>query len=366
MRSVALCLFLTVLTGSLHAQHTVISDTLMPFAPRSYVCYRTNSPLQVDGRLSEAVWQAVPWTEDFLDIVGPQRPRPPYRTRVKMLWDDIYLYIGAELEEPHLWGRLLQRDTVIFYDNDFEVFIDPDGDTHQYYELEINARGTVWDLFLVKPYRDGGPALNAWDVHGLKAAVALRGTLNDPTDRDTGWTVELALPWKVLKEAAPGRRPPRAGDTWRMNFSRVEWHLEVVDGKYRKRRDPYTGKPLPEENWVWSPQGAVNMHMPERWGYVQFAGTAAGNGVELFHPDPYATVRWVLRRLYYRQRMFRRQRGRYAYTLDELDVPDAWRRTYRLVLDTTPSLYEIIATLPEGMRWHIRQDGRIWKTTYQP
>ena len=56
-----------------------------------------------------------------------------------MLWDDQFFYVGAELEEPHVWATLTERDSVIFHDNDFEVFIDPDGDTHLYYELEMNA-----------------------------------------------------------------------------------------------------------------------------------------------------------------------------------------------------------------------------------
>ncbi len=291
-----------------------------------------------------------------------RRPPPPYRTRVKLLWDDTYLYIGAELEEPHLWATLTRRDTVIFYDNDFEVFIDPDGDTHAYYELEINALGTVWDLLLLKPYRDGGPALDAWDIRELQAAVALDGTLNDPSDTDRGWTVELALPWEVLEEAAPEGRPPRPGEQWRMNFSRVQWPLEVVDGRYRKRRVPATGRPLPESNWVWSPQGVVNMHLPERWGYVQFSALVAGTGTEPFHPHPDEPVRWLLRQLYYRQRLFRERHGRYARTLDELEVPADWRVRYRLALQTTESLYEITATLPDGARLHIREDGRIWKT----
>ena len=60
-----------------------------------------------------------------------------------MLWDDDYFYIGAELREPHVWGTLTAHDSVIFHDNDFEVFIDPNGDNHEYYEFEINALGTV-------------------------------------------------------------------------------------------------------------------------------------------------------------------------------------------------------------------------------
>ena len=238
---------------------------------RNYICYRAGDPLEIDGHLDEAAWLAFDWSEDFVDIEGDIRPAPRWRTRVKMLWDDTYLYIGAELEEPHVWGTITQRDAVIFKDNDFEVFIDPDGDTYNYYELEINALGTVWDLFLPKPYRDGGKAVDAWDIEGLQAAVHIQGTINDPSDRDDLWTVELAFPWSALTEHAPGKRAPRGGERWRINFSRVQWRLEVIDGAYRKLTDPSTGEPLAEDNWVWSPQGAVNMHMPEMWGIVEFS-----------------------------------------------------------------------------------------------
>ena len=244
---------------------------------RHYVCYRTPEPLAVDGRLDEPAWQAAAWSEPFVDIEGYDRPLPRWRTRFKMLWDDSYLYIGAELEEPHVWATLTQRDAVIYRDNDFEVFIDPDGDTHDYYEIEINALGTVWDLFLNKPYRDGGKAATEWNIDGLLAAVSIRGTINDPSDRDQGWTVELGIPWSALIEHAPEGRVPRDGESWRLNFSRVQWRLEQVDGGYRKLTDPSTGVPLPEDNWVWSPQGAVNMHMPEMWGVVMFSDSVIGS-----------------------------------------------------------------------------------------
>ena len=66
-----------------------------------------------------------PWTTDFVDIQGGAKPTPRFRTRAKLLWDDDYLYIAAELEEPHVWATLTQHDSVIFQDPDFEVFIDP-------------------------------------------------------------------------------------------------------------------------------------------------------------------------------------------------------------------------------------------------
>src|SRR5262249_10094902 len=86
--------------------------------PRGYVCYRAASPVTVDGRLDEMAWRDAPWTEEFVDIEGDRKPRPRFRTRVKMLWDDQFFYVAAEMEEPHVWGTLTEHDAVIFHDND--------------------------------------------------------------------------------------------------------------------------------------------------------------------------------------------------------------------------------------------------------
>jgi hypothetical protein len=235
-----------------------------------------------------------------------------------MLWDDEFLYIGARLEEPHVWGTLIEKNSIIFNDNDFEVFIDPDGDNHNYYEFEINALGTIWELTLEKPYKDGGPAVHGTNIAGLRSAVHIDGTLNDPSDADRGWSVEVAIPWKGLAPYGAASLPPRDGDIWRMNFSRVEWRHEIVDGRYRRVPD------TSEDNWVWSPQGVIDMHCPERWGFVRFAkslagdGAAAGTGAGELGPDPAIGARDLLMDVYYGQRGFRARQGRWAASLEEL------------------------------------------------
>lgn len=336
-------------------------------ALRYYMCFRTPQPLTIDGRLDEEAWKKVYWSEDFLDIEGKNKPKPRFRTRVKMLWDDQYFYIGAELEEPHVWATLKERDSVIYLDNDFEVFIDPDGDTHNYYELEINALNTVWDLLLVKPYRDGGPAIHSWDIQGLKTAVYIDGTLNNPNDKDRGWSVEIAIPWEVLKEAAPFKKKPEPGDKWRVNFSRVEYRTVIENGTYVKAKDPKSGQVLPEDNWTWAPQGVINIHYPEMWGYVQFTATEAGKAKEYCDEDPEAEVKWALRRIYYRQRNFMAGKGHFALNLEELNLAKdkelkikGWN--YPPAIMATESLFEAVYTNKKGEKWHIRQDGLIWKT----
>ena len=65
---------------------------------------------------------------------------------------------------------------MIFRDNDFEVFIDPDSDNHNYCEIEVNANGALWDLFLAKPYREGfGPVIHNWETVASSEATESGG-----------------------------------------------------------------------------------------------------------------------------------------------------------------------------------------------
>ncbi len=221
--------------------------------PLSYECERASAPIKIDGRLDDAAWAKAKWTSDFVDIEGSAKPKPRFRTRAKMLWDDQYLYIAAELEEPDVKATLTEHDSVIFHDSDFEVFIKPLPDTLSYYEFEMNALNTGWDLFLDKPYKMQGEADNSWDIEGLKTAVKIQGTLNLSSDTDRGWTLEIAYPLSAF-ESRQHVPHPKDGTQWRINFSRVEWKV----GQAR------------EDNWVWTPQGIVDMHVPEMWGFLNF------------------------------------------------------------------------------------------------
>ncbi|MCM4169548.1 hypothetical protein KCTC52924_00329 [Arenibacter antarcticus] len=258
--------------------------------PRSYIAYNTNDVMVIDGKMDENAWKLAPWSEDYIDIEGELTPT--YTTRMKMLWDNNYLYVLAQMEEPHIWATLKQRDTVIFYNNDFEIFINPDGDTHNYYEFEMNAHNTLWDLFITKPYRNNGnKVIDSWDIQGIKSAVDIRGTLNNSSDTDEGWTVEIALPWSVITEASKDGKIPE-NDFWRLNFSRVNWDFDITNGRYSRKKDA-KGSYMPEYNWVWSPQGVVNMHEPEHWGYVYFSSEPAGGKAEFTIPQD-DHIKWYL------------------------------------------------------------------------
>ncbi|WP_209404361.1 carbohydrate-binding family 9-like protein [Pseudozobellia sp. WGM2] len=261
--------------------------------PRSYIVQRTTDSIEIDGQANEDSWGEVEWSDDYIDIEGVKSPK--YRTRMKMLYDDTNLYFFTEMEEPHVWANLKQRDTVIFYNNDFEIFIDPDGDTHNYYEFEMNALNTVWDLFLTKPYRNHGKIIDSWDIQNLKTAVHVNGTINDSNDIDKGWAVEIAIPWRVITEASKTKGIPK-NEFWRINFSRVNWDHDLNNGKYSRKKDDH-GKFLPEYNWVWSSQGVINMHEPEHWGYLYVSDTKVGEKVDFqISKDEY--LKWNLYKQY--------------------------------------------------------------------
>ena len=327
---------------------------LVPWAPATYVCPRLASAPVIDGVPDEAAWQAAPWSSPFTDIQGPLADPPRHLTHVRLGWDDTHLYVAARLDEPHVWATLSERDAVIYHDNDFELFIDPDSDNHLYGELEINALGTVWDLLLARPYRDGGPAIDAWDIAGLQSAVAIDGTLNDPSDVDRGWSVELAIPWHVLGAIAGRTCPPEPGDVWRLNFSRVQWRTEVAGGAYRKIVDERTGKPLPEDNWVWSPQGLIAMHCPEMWGEVLF-DDGGGLGFEASPEHTRIAMATLLMPVYYRQRVFHEANGRFAATLAELGLGDErlplWPDGPGLAARDMPMIPGFTLTLDGGDDW---------------
>ncbi|MCC9137876.1 carbohydrate-binding family 9-like protein [Pontibacter silvestris] len=332
--------------------------------PKSYVAFFADKAPVIDGDINDDVWQVTSWTEEFIDIEGDAQPKPAFDTRVKMVWNNTHLFIAAEIKEPHVWATLKQRDEIIFHDNDFEVFINPENSTHQYYEIEVNAFNTIFDLFMGKPYRNGGGAMIPWNLDKLQSAVQVQGTMNNPSDTDTGWTVEMAIPFRSLT-IGNETKIPEEGSLWRINFSRVEWDTDIRQGKYIKRKDS-KGRSLPEHNWVWSPQGVINMHYPERWGYLQFTRQKVGSkavAVSLPYTEMQRNYLWLV---YYRQKAYYEEHKQYATSLAMLGFSNAGqvvveKQVNQLRLEATR--HQFMATIqgPDRALWSINQEGLIQK-----
>ena len=328
-----------------------VKEPVIPRNPPVCLCRRAvGKPGVIDGDLTKDFWKTADWMDDFHDIEGDSLPRPWKRTQVKVLWDDEALYVGAQLFDDTIWATETDPNKPTFVDNDFEVFLAPQDSSHRYYEMEINALNTLWDLYIDRPQRDCVRRILSWDILGLEHAVKIDGKLNDPSADNRCWCVELKIPWFSLRECGvdecyPTKFAPKAGEIWRMDFSRVEYEVDVIENRYVKRPN------LPEHNWLWAPTGVIDAHMPEMWGYLVF--TEAGESYPLPAADE---AKWLLRRLYYKEHIYSCEH--HCFTADAKallgDEADALR------VYITPTLFEGI--LPFGeTEWHIDQDGYIWE-----
>ena len=308
--------------------------------PRQYVAYYTDTPPVFDGRLDDPVWQEVGASEPFVDISTATRPE--YDTTVKVRWDDTYLYIGAWVQDPAAWANITHAchcispaNQVIYTDNDFEIFVDADGSNAYYKETEINAANATWDLLLNRTYTDGGEE-NSTRVFGpagfdmwppAYSATYCDGALNNPRVPHSYWSVELALPLAKLAADTTASAPPVHGAYWRINFSRVEWATAVVKGAYWKEPScqscPVPGTPT-EDNWVWSPMGAIAMHQPNLWGFLQFSTAPVNTSVPV--PNPQWPLRSVAMALYYAQHAYADAHGAFTSHLPALlpYTPTPW------------------------------------------
>lgn len=336
-----------------------VHEPIIACNPPVYHCHRAvGKPGKLDGDLTKEFWQNGTWIEDFHDIEGDTLPRPWKKTRVKLLWDEEALYIGAQLFDDTIWATVMNRDELIYIDNDFEVFLVPEDSSHRYYEIEMNAANSVWDLLMEKPQRDCVRRIIGWDVKGMESAVKIDGELNNPAAENRSWSLELKLPWFSFRECKrdqcyPDQLAPVLGEIWRLNFSRVEYEVEVKDNRYVKCIDPATGAPYPEHNWLWAPTGVIDAHMPEMYGYLIF--TQEGEDYPLPSDDE---AKLVLRRLYYREHAYCCQHGQYCADAVQLLGDEA--KEYGVRVYTTPSLFEGIMNY-NGKEYHINQEGYLWE-----
>lgn len=231
---------------------------------KKLTCYRTDEKIRIDGFLKEEAWRRAERTEDFVDIVTGEKLK--LKKWVKVLWDDEYLYVGFHIETPDVWGTVVRQDDIVYNDPDAEIFIDPDCDALNYYEFEMNALNTRYEVFWPRPLYDierkkwlafeeaGGDF--KWDLKGIKHAVQIYGTLNHHDDVDLGWTAEIALPWSGMEDLTKGSLPPKPNEVWRINFYCQEFEDPT-------RRVVY--------HYIWAPAGVVSCHVPSTWGYISFS-----------------------------------------------------------------------------------------------
>ena len=252
------------------AKPTEYASTHKLYKPRQYVIYRASGPVTIDGHITEKAWQDAAWTEPFEDAQSPYCPLPWKMTRAKMLYDDDNMYFAAQLQEENVWGHLTKRDTIAYYDNDFEIFIDPTADAVNYFEYEMNCLNMMFDMWHENDNYRNALADGRYDAPGLRSAVQVQGTLNYHYDTDDGWTLEVMIPFADMESHNPDMTRPKRGDVWRFNFSRVEF-MHIYNQLF-----PYLYTSSVED-WVWASTYVGDLHIPEMWGKGVFSDLQAGS-----------------------------------------------------------------------------------------
>jgi len=215
-----------------------------------YDVKRATGPITVDGKLDEAAWASAsaPVTLQFL---WDTQTGAKQKTSVRVLWDAQALYLGYDADDADINARYLQRDDPTYQDDAVEFFVNPDPKQEvMYYGFEMNVRGVLYDYLNY----NSRTLFKRWDATGVKIATSVRGTMNNRTDTDTGWSLEAAIPWANFEELS--RRPPVAGAVWRANFNR--W-----DGVQPNRRMSIWSDPQNADSWP---------HVPSRFGELVFVG----------------------------------------------------------------------------------------------
>ena len=250
-KSVAVCTFTALITLCLLVSTAAVADS----GSHRYTARKTTEAIHVDGRLDEQVWSKAQAVTLSLKNGG----EPVQATTVRMLWDDYYLYFSWDCVDSHVWSTMTMRDLPLYNEEVVEVFIDANSDRFSYVELEINPLGTLWDGFVLNHgLNDKGnvqlTGILAWNSRDIRWAAWPRGTLNDSTDTDQGWSAEMAVPLADIVSAP--HNPPRDGDKWLINFYR----LDIPGGAGQLA-----------EGQAWSPVSSATFHDPGQFGQLIFS-----------------------------------------------------------------------------------------------
>ena len=256
----------TLLIMSLACANLIVQAQNLP-PITTYTIQKTSESLMIDGVLDEQSWQKVPFTENFVDLSNFNLT-PVYQTKAKMLWDANHLYFAFVCEDTSIWATYVGRDKNLYYQDGVEVLIDPDGDGINYAEMGFSPNAQMYDLSMLRPYAQANGSTvydSKWNISGMTVASTYTGTINKATGGKQ-WICEVSLPFTGVPASIVTKiASPQVNDTWRLNFARP-------DHSYLKSN--------PVTYYTWSYTGAIDNHIPSRFGEVMFAGNDVFTGLE--------------------------------------------------------------------------------------
>lgn len=236
--------------------------------PPHYSVLHTQGELNIDGKLDESDWLRAKETRFFVDTMNGKHAMP--QAKAKMLWDEANLYIAFEVEDAYLRNPITKRDgtfddswfgsnTKHMWDYDVvEIMLDPEGDSKDYFEIQVSPTGTVFDTRYDAQRVPMDPAKELWGHMDwnpkMEVKTSVRGAANDD-EKDEGYTVELKLPFSSIKTWA---HAPAAGAVWRINL----YAMDLKEDKGQVASG-------------WSDNRVSDFHAQARFGFIHFEAVPA-------------------------------------------------------------------------------------------
>jgi hypothetical protein len=203
--------------------------------PNTYSVEKTQTPPSIDGNTAEFSGT------NKITLSNSHGTKGTYR----LMWDNNALYIAAEVEDSHLNADRSERDQeYIWWDDSIEIMIDTlhDGgnikqDDYKFFVNLLNNQADSRQLDL------------SWSTP-FTSSVTYDGSLNDNTDDDAGYTIEVAIPWSGL-----GIPFPSVGET--LGFELMMNDQDDSDTRIAE---------------VWANLDGGDVNNPGGWGKLVFVG----------------------------------------------------------------------------------------------
>jgi hypothetical protein len=239
---------LFVLASPLAARQPQEPGAVPPRAERPvYKVGRAISPITIDGVLDEAAWQQAAVVELKYETRPKENLPPDVKTDALLTYDGDFLYVGFRAHDPEpsaIRAHLLDRDKA-FSDDFVGIVLDTFNDERRAFEFFVNPLGVQMDMFMDDV---GGTEDETWDAIWHSA-----GKIND-----TGYAVEIAIPWSSL------RFPRTEGEQ--------TWGFDALRFYPRSQRARISSHPLDRN---------ISCYLCQESKMTGFSGVTPGKNIEL-------------------------------------------------------------------------------------
>lgn len=220
--SLAALRFCVILSSMFLTSDVSGADEKPKDAPKPHECRFTELPIVIDGKADDKAWEFAEVIDQFsLPWLGKEARPAKTATKARLLWDRDNLYFFAEMADSDLYADVTEHDGDTWNNDVFELFFKPSEKKLGYYEFQVNAKNTVFDMFL--PRRGHVARFRRADEFHVESKVVLDGTLNNWPDRDKGWSVEGKIPWRDFIKTG-GR--PAIDEVWKFVLCRYDYCID--------------------------------------------------------------------------------------------------------------------------------------------